>query len=155
MDAGAVAQLDAAQAELEAGNAALLQGAPFLVEMLALQAAAPGMGAVSTPKPPKVPCVCIMRHSDTLCASSNILGFLQARVCIKSTCCRQRRVQIDMIAEVQMQMLMRPLALGRTDTGCWAACCRESPRAPIQCSLVARLLLDMTACACRCGARRR
>ncbi|CAK0757624.1 hypothetical protein CVIRNUC_002556 [Coccomyxa viridis] len=46
MDAGAVAQLDAAQAELEAGNAALLQGAPFLVEMLALQAAAPGMGAM-------------------------------------------------------------------------------------------------------------
>ena len=46
MDAGAVAQLDAAQAELEAGNAALLQGAPFLVEMLALQAATPGMAPV-------------------------------------------------------------------------------------------------------------
>ena len=46
MVAGAVSQLDAAQAELEAGNAALLQGAPFLLEMLALQAAAPGMQPV-------------------------------------------------------------------------------------------------------------
>lgn len=46
-DSAAVSQLDAAQAELEAGNAALLQGAPFLVEMLALQAAAPGMQPVS------------------------------------------------------------------------------------------------------------
>lgn len=46
MVAGAVSQLDAAQAELEAGNAALLQSAPFLVEMLALQAAAPGMQPV-------------------------------------------------------------------------------------------------------------
>ena len=64
-------------------------------------------------------------------------------------------MQTDMIAEVQMQMLMKLLALGRTDTGCWAACSRKSPRAPIQCSLVARLLLDMTACVCRCGARRR
>ena len=41
-----MSQLDAAKAELEAGNAALLQGAPFLVEMLALQAAAPGMQPV-------------------------------------------------------------------------------------------------------------
>lgn len=47
MDTGAVSQLDTAQAELEAGNASLLQGAPFLVEMLALQAAAPGMQPVS------------------------------------------------------------------------------------------------------------
>lgn len=47
MGSGAVSQLDAAQAELEAGNTALLQGAPFLVEMLALQAAAPGMAPVS------------------------------------------------------------------------------------------------------------
>ena len=77
MDAGAVAQLDAAQAELEAGNAALLQGAPFLVEMLALQAAAPGMGPVSGLDPPKVPCVCILHHSDTLCAGSEILQILQ------------------------------------------------------------------------------
>lgn len=46
MVAGAVSQLDAAQVELEAGNAALLQSAPFLVEMLALQAAAPGMQPV-------------------------------------------------------------------------------------------------------------
>ena len=53
MDAGAVAQLDAAQAKLEAGNAALLQGAPFLVEMLALQAAAPGMAPVSVLDPLK------------------------------------------------------------------------------------------------------
>ena len=48
-DTTAVSQLDAAQAELEAGNAALLQGAPFLVEMLALQAAAPGMQPVRPP----------------------------------------------------------------------------------------------------------
>ena len=68
MDAGAVAQLDAAQAELEAGNAALLQGAPFLVEMLALQAAAPGMGPVSVLGPVKVFCACILDRSDTLCA---------------------------------------------------------------------------------------
>lgn len=47
MDTEAVSQLDTAQAELEAGNALLLQGAPFLVEMLALQAAAPGMHPVS------------------------------------------------------------------------------------------------------------
>ena len=47
MDTGAVSQLDAAQAELEAGNASLLQDAPFLVELLALQAAAPGMQPVS------------------------------------------------------------------------------------------------------------
>ena len=46
MVAAAVSQLDAAQVELEAGNAALLQSASFLVEMLALQAAAPGMQPV-------------------------------------------------------------------------------------------------------------
>ena len=50
-----MAQLDAAQAELEAGNAALLQGAPFLVEMLALQAAAPGTGPVSALNPQSFP----------------------------------------------------------------------------------------------------
>ena len=48
--------MDAAQAELEAGNAALLQGAPFLVELLALQAAAPGMQPVRpTPRLPHTP----------------------------------------------------------------------------------------------------
>ena len=84
MDAGAVAQLDAAQAELEAGNAALLQAAPFLVEMLALQAAAPGMGPVSMLSPPEVLCVCVLHHSDTLYASSDTMRILQsASLCPK------------------------------------------------------------------------
>ena len=65
MDAGAVAQLDAAQAELEAGNAALLQGAPFLVEMLALQAAAPGMGPVSALNPFETFSMCFLECTET------------------------------------------------------------------------------------------
>jgi hypothetical protein len=43
----AVAQFDDTQSEIEAGNAALLQDAPFLISLLAHQATAPNMHPVS------------------------------------------------------------------------------------------------------------